>query len=216
MKIKKIIRLLLLLAIIIIFLCLLSIFGAQYIISTSAKNLTYSNTDDIPHNRVGVVLGTAKMFRKGVPNLYYKHRINATKELFSAGKIDFVLVSGDNRHRSYNEPNDFKKSLIEAGIPEDKIFLDYAGFRTYDSMIRADKVFGQKKFTVISQKFHNERAIYIARRLGLDVIGYNAHDVESYYGFKTNLREKFARVKVFVDFLFDKKPHFLGDPVVIE
>ena len=94
--------------------------------------------------------------------------------------------------------------------------MDFAGFRTYDSMIRANKVFGLDKFTVISQKFHNERAIYIARKLNLDVVGFNAEDVAQYYGFKTNVREKFARVKVFIDFLFNKKPHFLGSPITIE
>jgi len=194
----------------------ISIYSADYVIKKNACNYTYDNIDSIPFNKVGVVLGTSKMIRRGIPNLYFKYRIEAVKQLYFAGKIEFVLISGDNRHMTYNEPFDFKDELIAAGIPENKIFLDYAGFRTYDSMIRAWKVFGLSKFTVISQKFHNERAIYIAQRLKLDVVGYNARDVAQYYGFKTNLREKFARVKVFIDFLFNKKPHFLGDPVVIE
>jgi len=195
---------------------LLSIYSADYIIKKNAKDFTYNNADSIPFNRVGVVLGTSKYIRKGIPNLYFRYRIKAVCDLYSAQKIQFVLISGDNAFRSYNEPNDFKNELIASGIPENKIYLDYAGFRTYDSMIRANKVFGLNKFTVISQKFHNERAIYIARKIGLDVVGFNAHDVEQYYGFKTNMREKFARVKVFIDFLFNIKPHFLGQPINIE
>lgn len=193
-----------------------AIYSADYIITKNAGNYTYDSVEKIPFNRVGVVLGTSKMFRKGIPNLYFKYRINAVKDLYFAGKIEFVLISGDNRHMTYNEPFDFKEELVASGIPENKIFLDYAGFRTYDSMMRAQKVFGLNKFTVISQKFHNERAIYIAHRLKLDVVGFNARDVEQYYGHKTRLREKFARVKVFIDFLFNAKPHFLGEPVVIE
>lgn len=196
--------------------CVISIYSADYIIKRNASSYTYDNIDSIPFNRVGVVLGTSKMLRRGVPNLYFNYRTEAVKQLYFAGKIQFILISGDNRHMTYNEPFDFKDELIAAGIPENKIFLDYAGFRTYDSMIRAQKVFGLNKFTVISQKFHNERAIYIAHKLKLDVVGFNARDVAQYYGYKTNLREKFARVKVFIDFLFNTKPHFLGEPVVIE
>lgn len=196
--------------------CALAVGCAEFVINRKTKHLTFSNTEAITYNRVGVVLGTSKMLRRGIPNLYFKYRIQAVRELYSAGKISFVLVSGDNGHMSYNEPRDFKNALIEAGIPSEKIFLDFAGFRTYDSMIRAHKVFGLSRFTVISQQFHNERAIYIARRMGLDVVGYNARDVGSYYGFKTKLREYFARVKVFIDLALKKEPRFLGEPVVIQ
>ena len=105
-------------------------------------------------------------------------------------KIEFIVISGDNSKKDYNEPLDMKNELIKAGIPPEKIYLDYAGFRTYDSVIRLDKIFGQKKFTVISQDFHNRRAIYIARHLNLQAIGFNAKDVDVYNGFKTKLREK--------------------------
>ncbi|HNX59593.1 MAG TPA: ElyC/SanA/YdcF family protein, partial [Spirochaetota bacterium] len=108
-----------------------------------------------------------------------------------------------------------KDELLSAGIPESRIFLDYAGFRTYDSIYRMDKIFGQKSFTVISQRFHNQRAVYIARSLGLRASGFNAADVDAYYGFRTNVREKFARVKVFIDFATGKKPKFLGEPIEI-
>ncbi len=197
-------------------LTIIIIYTADYIISRDTKNFTYDKVDDVPFNRVGIVLGTSKYIKKGIPNLYFSYRIKAVCDLYFANKIQFVLISGDNKYSSYNEPDKFKDELIACGIPEKKIFMDFAGFRTYDSMIRANKVFGLDKFTVISQKFHNERAIYIARKLNLDVVGFNAEDVAQYYGFKTNVREKFARVKVFIDFLFNKKPHFLGSPITIE
>jgi len=108
-----------------------------------------------------------------------------------------------------------KDELIKRGIPTDKIYLDYAGFRTFDSMYRMREIFGQVRFTVISQEFHNRRAVYIGKRLGLDVIGYNAKDVDAYNGFKTKLREKLARAKLFLDIMINKKPKFLGEKISI-
>jgi SanA protein len=108
-----------------------------------------------------------------------------------------------------------KAELVKLGVPAEKIYLDYAGFRTYDSVYRLRDIFGQSSFTVISQEFHNRRAIYIAQELGLQAVGFNANDVDAYNGFKTQLREKFARVKVFIDLLMNKKPKFLGEKIKI-
>ncbi len=123
------------------------------------------------------------------------------------------MVSGDNSRRNYNEPEEMKKALIRQGIPEKAIYLDYAGFRTLDSVIRAQKIFGQNRFTVISQHFHNERAIYLAGKHHIDAIGFDARDVPVKSGFKTRMREVLARVKVFIDLAFKKQPRFLGEPV---
>lgn len=101
------------------------------------------------------------------------------------------------------------------GIPESRIFLDYAGFRTLDSVVRAKEIFGQDRFTVISQKFHNERAVYLARHYDIEAIGFNAQDVSVNNGFKTRIREWLARVKVFVDLLTNKQPKFLGEQIEI-
>jgi SanA protein len=109
-----------------------------------------------------------------------------------------------------------KQELINNGIDSTKIYLDYAGFRTFDSMILVKEIFGQEKVTVISQHFHNERAIYIASKFGIDAVGFDAQDVENCYGKKTMLREKFARVKVFVDFLVGTEPKFLGEKIEIK
>ncbi len=195
---------------------LLSIYLSNSIIISTAKGKTYTTLKKIPKHSVGLLLGTSKILQNGHINLYYKYRLEAAIKLYNAGKIQFVLVSGDNGIKDYDEPTAFKEDLIKAGIPANKIFLDYAGFRTLDSMVRAKEIFGLSKFIIISQKFHNERAIYLANSKGIKAIGYNAKNVHSRYGFKTNLREKFARVKVFVDLLFNKQPKFLGKKITIE
>lgn len=208
-KFGKILVILLAIPFIVLFLC-------NSAIVSSANGKTYFDTQKIPKNKVGLVLGTSKKLSSGHPNPYYNHRIDATVQLFKAEKIDFVLVSGDNGSRYYNEPTTFKKDLVNAGIPAEKIFLDYAGFRTLDSMVRANAVFGLENVTVISQKFHNERAIYLAERKGLNAIGFNAKDVSGQNGLKVHIREYFARVKVFVDLIANTQPKFFGEKVEIK
>ncbi len=195
---------------------LLLIFLCNFIIDASAEEKTFSNVDEIPKNRVGLVLGTSKKLVNGQANPYYTFRVEATVRLFKAGKIDYILVSGDNATIYYNEPSTIKKDLVKKGVPKEKIFLDYAGFRTLDSMVRAKVVFGLDSVTVISQKFHNERAIYLAEKKGLTAIGYNAKDIAGQQGFKVQFREYFARVKVFLDLLFNTQPKFYGEPIEIQ
>ena len=184
-------------------------------VEKNAKNKTFSNIEDIEKNKVGLVLGTAKELKNGNINLYFKYRIEATIKLYKSGKIDYVLVSGDNGTKDYDEPTDFKNELIKRGIPESKIYLDYAGFRTLDSVVRANKIFGQDRLTIISQKFHNERAIYLAENNGISAVGYNAKDISGRYGIKVKLREYLARTKVFLDIIFRVKPKFLGEKIEI-
>ncbi|MCG2431752.1 SanA/YdcF family protein [Aequorivita xiaoshiensis] len=191
-------------------------FYSNYTITNTSKGKTFNSANSIKKNSVGVVLGTAKYYKDGGINLYFKYRIDAAVELFKNDKIDFILVSGDNSSKSYNEPKTFKRELIKRGIPEDVIFLDYAGFRTLDSVIRAHVIFSQDSFTVISQQFHNERAIYLAEKNGLTVIGYNAKDVGGRNGFKVKLREYFARTKAFLDIIFNVEPKFYGEKVEIK
>ncbi len=145
-----------------------------------------------------------------------QHRIDATIALYKAGKIEFVLVSGDNGTIYYNEPTTIKKDLVEGGIPTDKIYLDYAGFRTLDSMVRAKFIFGLDSVTVISQQFHNERAIYIAEKKGLKAIGFNAKGISGKQGIKVQFREYLARVKVFIDLLLNTQPRFYGEKIEIK
>ncbi len=189
---------------------LLTLFCNWQIDNFTEKYL-YDEVDLIPENKVGLVLGTSKYLKNGQKNLYFSYRIDAAVELYKAAKIKYILVSGDNNTIFYNEPLKMKKELIENGIPDSVIILDYAGFRTFDSMIRCKEVFGQNKFTIISQEFQNKRAVFIARKSGIDAIAYNAKDVELYGGFKTRVRELFAKVKAYLDiYILKSKPKFLG------
>lgn len=210
---KNRIRNILLILAILLFLVL---FVCNAIIEHATTEKTFSELTSIPKNKVGIILGTARYLVEGGTNPFYTNRIQATIDLYNSGKIEFVLVSGDNETVYYNEPDTMKKDLIAGGIPENKIYQDFAGVRTLDSMVRAKEVFGLNEVTVISQEFHNERAIYLAQRNGLDAIGFNATDVKGNHGLKVHLREYFARVKVFVDILLQTQPRSLGTKVRIE
>ncbi|MFT0211903.1 ElyC/SanA/YdcF family protein [Pseudomonas sp. F1_0610] len=181
-----------------------------------AENRTYDSITDIPYHRTALVLGTAQYLKSGYENPYFKFRMDATAELFHAKKISYIVVSGDNSHRRYNEPEDMRQALIQRGIPKQRIYLDYAGFRTLDSVYRMRAIFQQTSFIIISQEFHNQRALYIADYLGIDAIAYNAKDVGTFYGIKTLLREKLARVKVITDRILKVEPKFLGETIKIK
>jgi len=212
----KLIRRLLRFTIVFVILSLLSVWISNRQVNAASTGLLYTNVKEIPHNKVGLLLGTGKYLTSGYLNRYYKNRIEAAVTLYKAGKIDFILVSGDNSRKDYDEPTTMKEDLIRNGIPEEKIFLDYAGFRTLDSVVRSKAIFGQQSITVISQAFHNQRALYIAQRKGIEAVGYNAQDVGQKYGKYTRLREKLARVKMMLDLTFGKRPKFYGDPITIK
>jgi SanA protein len=194
---------------------LLSILGAELWISHSTEGKLYDSVRQVPHRQVGLLLGTSKRLRNGRVNLYYRYRVEAAVELFRAGKVDYLLVSGDNATTHYNEPTTIRRDLIARGIPADRIVLDYAGFRTLDSIVRSQKVFGQNSLTVISQPFHNQRAVFIAQHKGMEAIGYNAQSVSRRYGFQVWLRERLARVKVMLDLALGVGPKFLGEEIPI-
>lgn len=181
---------------------------SEWIVS-DARHYTYDRVDKVPYNRVAVVLGTSKYLSGGGPNHYFKYRIKAAAELYNNAKVDFIIVSGDNATVQYNEPRQMRRALIKAGIPASAIYMDFAGFRTLDSVVRAKEVFGQERFTVVSQGFHNERAIFIARHFGIDAVGFNAEDPSAYQGIRTRVREVFARLMGLLDlYVLDKGPKF--------
>ncbi len=194
----------------------LFVFWSNFTIENTAKDYISSEISNLPEEKVGLLLGTGKTLANGNPNAYFFNRIEAAAELYKSGKIQDIIVSGDNSQKDYNEPEDMKNELVKAGIPADRIYEDFAGFRTLDSVVRAKEIFGQKSFIIISQKFHNERAVYLARKYGIEAFGYNAKDVNRYAGFKTNAREKLARAKVFWDFIFGVEPKFGGEKIIIE
>ena len=188
---------------------------SNFTIKDQAEAYVPSDISKLPTEKVGLLLGTSKTLSNGAPNAYFFNRIDAAAELYHSGKIQNIIVSGDNSRKAYNEPEEMKNELIKAGIPADKIFEDFAGFRTLDSVLRAKEIFGQNSYIIISQKFHNERAVYLARKNGIKAFGYNAKDVNKYAGFKTNAREKLARAKVFWDFMFGVEPKFGGEKILI-
>ena len=193
----------------------LAIYFSNFLVKRTAKTKLYNTTESIPYNKVGLLLGTGKKLSNGNLNLYYKYRIDAAVTLFKANKITYILISGDNSKSNYDEPTEMKNDLILQGVPANKIILDYAGFRTLDSVVRSQVIFGLDKITVISQEFHNERALYIAKQKGIEAVGFNAKSVSARYGFKTQLREELARVKMILDLVFRKKPKFLGEKIKI-
>ncbi len=202
-----------------IFLCtvvLCSIIGA-YVYVNHFSHYCYTDFSTIPHNHVGLLLGTASHMANGRANAFFVYRIDAAATLFENKKIDYILISGDNSTREYNESAAMQHALIAKGVPPDRIVLDYAGFRTLDSIVRAKKVFGQNAFTVISQPFHNERAMVIARHNNIDAICANAQDVPLTRSPRVRIREIFARVKVILDlYILKTEPKFLGEEIVIE
>ncbi len=195
---------------------IVSIIIADILIQVNSNKYIYSNIEELPNKRVGLLLGTSKYFKDGSQNLYFKYRIEATYKLFALGKIERILISGDNSKSYYNEPIDMKKALVKKGIPDSIIYLDFAGFRTYDSIIRANKIFGLTSYTVISQQYHNQRAIFIANQLGHKAIAFNAKNVNTNLQIGQYFREKLARVKVFIDFIIGTQPKFLGEKIKIE
>ena len=197
-------------------LLIVGIITCNVYVEFSSKGKTFNSTAEIPKNKVGLLLGTAKYLQGGTINLFYQYRINAAVKLYKSGKIEYILVSGDNGSKYYDEPTTFKEDLIAAGVPEDKIILDYAGFRTLDSVVRSKEIFQQESITIISQQFHNERAIAIANAKGINAVGFNAKDVGGRNGFKVKVRETFARVAMCIDLVIGKQPKFLGEKIAIQ
>ncbi len=186
------------------------IFWADRAAAKSAEGKLFNEAANVPETPVALVFGCNKTFQ-GRQNLYFKYRIEAAAALWEAGKVKCFIVSGDNHSHDYNEPEDMKAALVDAGVAAEKIVCDFAGLRTLDSVVRAKEVFGAKRVIFISQKFHNERAVYLAESIGLDVVGLNAQSVTGPAARKTNSREKLARVKMWLDVnILKTDPRFLG------
>lgn len=201
-----------LIALICITLFLFLMWWANSAAQSAGEGVLFDDVDEMPDesdSRVALVFGCARTVN-GNTNLFFKHRIEAAAELWQAGKVRGFIVSGDNSRDDYNEPEDMKQALIEKGVPAEKIVCDFAGLRTMDSVIRVEKIFGVKKVVLVSQKFHNERAAYIAQKRGIDAIGYNAKNVT--INKYTERREYLARVRMWADEnVFNTTPKYLGE-----
>lgn len=179
-------------------------------ISFSMRSYIYTDLNQLPHRPYGLVLGTSKYFKDRSINLFYYNRLLTAHEIFKENKVDYLLLSGDNRTIQYNEPRQMTKDLEKMGVPKEFLYSDYAGFRTLDSVIRANEIFQLNSFTIISQRFHCERALFIARHYDMDAVCFVANNPEGYP--LVRLREVLARVQVIWDILMKKQPHFLGNP----
>lgn len=198
---------------------LILIISIDWYIGSQFNQFIYSDINQVPKRKIALVLGTSKYIRQGGQsnyNAYYAYRVQAAAKLYQAGKIDGILVSGDNSTKFYDEPSQMTQDLINLGVPSQYINQDYAGFRTLDSIVRANKVFGLEDYTIISQKFHCQRALYIAQSKGQNPIAFSASKVQSFAGIKTRLREVLARFKAFLDCkILKTSPKFLGEPETI-
>lgn len=189
---------------------------SNVIIVNSTRNDIYTTIFDIPEKKVALILGTSKYTVGGYTNLFFKYRIAAAADLYLLGKVKHIIVSGDNRVANYNEPKEMRKALIALGVPTEAITLDYAGFRTLDSVVRSKKVFGQNEIIIVSQRFHLERALFIANKYNIDAVGFTAQDPPEKYSLKTHIREYFAKTKAVIDlYIINKKPKFLGKKEII-
>jgi len=188
---------------------------ANVVIATDFDEYIYSDISTLPKKNVALVLGTSWSFQ-GRLNHYYTSRIKATSDLYKAGKVKKILVSGDNSTKYYNEPIVMQKDLVKLGVKEEDIYLDYAGFSTLDSVIRAKEVFGLNDFVIISQGFHCKRALFIARSKDIKAIAYRTPYIEHSGKIRVFMRELLARIKAGFDiWILNSSPKFLGEKIKI-
>ncbi|MDH4090033.1 MAG: YdcF family protein [Cyclobacteriaceae bacterium] len=200
---------------IIAFLLLIVTSNAWIVWSTADK--VFSDQSLLPDHRVALVLGTSNKTVSGGANPYFEKRMETAAKLYEMGKIDHIIVSGDNRSRYYNEPMEMQKALIKLGVPASVITLDFAGLRTLDSIVRCKEIFGQHRITIITQSFHSYRALFISKYYDIEAVAMVTDETDVEYSFKVRLREYFARTKAILDlYLLKTSPRFLGEKEQIE
>lgn len=202
----------------IVLLCSIGVAICDTLVGNNAKDRLYDNVDSIPHRKVGLILGTSPISTwSGTRNHYFDYRIKAGAELYKAGKVDWLVVSGGdyrNSENGYDEPIAMRDSLIKLGVDSTRIILDYDGTRTLNSIAKMHDVYCQDSITIISQKYHNERALYQAKHLGIDAIGYNAKTPGRRRSWWRNRgREVLARVKLFIDIIRGEHP-VIKEPMI--
>ncbi|WP_075181238.1 outer membrane permeability protein SanA [Pantoea sp. 1.19] len=174
----------------------------------------YDDLSSLPHRQVGVVLGTAKYYRNGELNQYYLFRMQGALNAYNSGKVNYLLLSGDNAQQSYNEPRTMRRDLIAAGVNPADIVLDFAGFRTLDSIVRTRKVFDTNDFIIITQRFHCERALFIAQHMGIEAQCLAVPTPKNML--TVRVREFAARLGALADlYIMKREPRFLGPQVPI-
>lgn len=187
----------------------LFLWGTNHAVLSSAKGKIFSDVSAMPGEDVALVLGTSPKVKSGNKNLYFEHRMDAAAALYQAKKVKKILVSGDNGKAYYDEPTAMMKALVSRGIPEKDIVRDYAGFHTLDSIVRAHRVFGVKRCTIVTDDFHLPRALYIAEHEGLECVGFQTKPLPKTYS--SGPREIASRALMWIDLhILNKQPKFLG------
>lgn len=203
-------RRLTLLAVVAVVLAIVAVVGSLVWIRAGARGHTF-DAADVPPAPVALVLG-AQVDPDGTPSPFLAARLDLARQLFAAGKVRALLVSGDHGERAYDEPGAMTRWLVAHGVPAAKVVQDHAGFDTYDSCLRARRVFGVRQAIVVTQTFHLDRAVTICRRTGIDASGVGDDSVRRYTStwVRGSAREYGAGVKAAVDVLTGRDPVFLG------
>lgn len=177
-------------------------------VDRNAEGRTFSDINDVPTMQTALLLGTNPKTRDGKrPSSFYLARINATAELYKHGKFRQLIISGDRRE-GYDEPQTMRHDLIERGVPDSIIMMDGQGYRTLLSLRNSKQYFGIHDMIIISQKWHNERSIFLADKMNIKAVGYNADDVHHPRAIWTHIRELLARVKLFIDLYVTHREDF--------
>lgn len=215
-KVKRVVKQITLIICALLILIVLFTLYANISVEKTTSGRIYAEPESVPYNKVALLLGTNPLNRWGGPNSYFTNRINTAAELYHAGKVDFIIASGDNHTKEYDEPTAMRDSLMAHGVPEDKIILDYAGFRTLDSVVRAKEIFGCESLTIISQSDHNARALYLAKANDIDAVAVSSPvRAGRWVRLRLAFREWLARDKMMLDIWIGKRPHFLGEKIDI-
>jgi len=189
-------------------------FSIIFYIDKYAAGFYYNSIGEIPKADAIIVLGA--FVYDGRPSPILLERLENALELYYAGKAPKIILSGDHGTKEYDEVNTMKDFMLENGVPREVLFLDHAGFNTYDSMYRAKEIFCVNSLLICTQEFHIGRSTYIARRLGIEAYGYPSNKWVSYYNRQYGFRERLAKIKAFVDIeIVRRKPRFLGEPIPI-
>ncbi len=188
-----------------------------WLVHHAAKGRIYSDEARLPINNVGLVLGTSPTNSyNGMPNLHFIHRLQAAAMLYRAGRVRHLLLTGNNNQHGYDEPRDMRAVLVKLGVPESATTLDPAGYRTLDSVVRARDVYGQHRFTVITDHFHSYRTVFLARHYGIDAVAFPSEEVGLRWSFKSRVRECFADIKACLDlYVLHTKVQEVSSPVVL-
>ena len=196
---------------------LLLVLASNLWIVTSTSPNVFTDIAQLPDHRVALVLGTSNKTISGSVNAYFRKRMETAAWLYKMGKVDHIIVSGDNRSMYYNEPMEMKKSLMKLGVPQSAITLDYAGLRTLDSVVRCKEIFGQSRIIIITQPIHSYRALFISDYYGMEAVAMVAKEPTVEYPFRVRLREYFARTKAILDlYILKTTPRHLGEKEQIE